>query len=207
MTSEEKVYGPYTQALEKVREDIVGRINACCEKEKLNTGNKVVEHIESRIKDPESMAEKCRRKGLEETPKNALREIRDSVGVRIVCDFIDDIYLNVDYIREFQGCRVVEEKDYIRGAKPNGYRSYHMILELIEPFEDVDGNMPGRWFVEVQLRTIAMDTWAALEHEMKYKTEVKNQNLIESELKRCADELASCDVSLQTIRNLIREGN
>ena len=122
-----------------------------------------------------------------------------------MCDFIDDIYKNVEKIRAFTGCRIVTEKDYISNAKSNGYRSYHIIAEFIEPWEDADGNMPGKWYVEIQLRTIAMDTWAALEHEMKYKTEVKNQHLIESELKRCADELASCDLSLQTIRKLIRE--
>jgi ppGpp synthetase/RelA/SpoT-type nucleotidyltranferase len=69
----------------------------------------------------------------------------------------------------------------------------------------VEGNVPGKYYVEVQIRTIAMDSWASLEHKMKYKKDIKNQELIEEELKRCADELAACDVSLQTIRNLIRD--
>jgi putative GTP pyrophosphokinase len=72
------------------------------------------------------------------------------------------------------------------------------------PLEDVLGRNPGHFFVEIQLRTIAMDSWASLEHQMKYKHEVANQAMIVRELKRCADELASCDVSMQTIRNLIR---
>ena len=95
------------------------------------------------------------------------------------------------------------KKDYISHVKPNGYRSYHIIIEVTAPFEDIDGKNPGRFFAELQLRTIAMDSWASLEHQMKYKQDIKNPQLIIRELKRCADELASCDVSMQTIRNLI----
>ena len=98
------------------------------------------------------------------------------------------------------------EKDYIKNAKENGYRSYHMIMRT------VDGRMPmgcdadGGFFVEVQLRTISMDTWAALEHHMKYKKKAPaNERLIVAELKRCADELASTDVSMQALRDLILE--
>ena len=80
-----------------------------------------------------------------------------------------------------------------------------MILDVTAPYEDARGRDPGHFFIEIQLRTIAMDSWAALEHEMKYKHEVKNAALISRELKRCADELASCDLSMQTIRNLIRK--
>ena len=87
----------------------------------------------------------------------------------------------------------------------NGYRSYHLIARLEAPLEDVKGNNPGHFFVEIQLRTIAMDSWASLEHQMKYKKNIKNPEMITRELKRCADELASCDLSMQTIRNLIRQ--
>ena len=124
-------------------------------------------------------------------------------GIRIVCCFLDDIYRAIDFLKSLDGVRVVEEKDYIRHVKPNGYRSYHVILELEEPYEDVTGANPGHFYAEVQLRTIAMDSWASLEHQMKYKHDIKNPELIVRELKRCADELASCDVSMQTIRNLI----
>ena len=117
--------------------------------------------------------------------------------------FLDDIYRAIDFLKSLDGVRVVEEKDYIRHVKPNGYRSYHVILELEEPYEDVTGANPGHFYAEVQLRTIAMDSWASLEHQMKYKHDIKNPELIVRELKRCADELASCDVSMQTIRNLI----
>lgn len=81
-----------------------------------------------------------------------------------------------------------------------------MILEVEVDEPDVDGNTPGHYYVEIQLRTIAMDTWAALEHEMKYKKSIENQELIIQELRRCANELAACDVSMQTLKRIIREG-
>lgn len=157
------------------------------------------DHLAARIKSESSMRQKCRRKQLPETAHSALRLIRDAIGIRIICRFIDDIYQLVEYIRQLPGYTLTEEKDYIRQAKPNGYRSYHMILETSLPGE------PESYFIEVQLRTIAMDTWASLEHEMKYKHTVQNTEIITRELKRCADELASCDVSMQTIRRMIQQ--
>lgn len=159
------------------------------------------------MKSEKSMEEKCKRKGLPLTPHSALRENRDSVGLRIVCNFIDDIYQCIDLIDQMPDVDIVKKKDYITNAKANGYRSYHIILSMQVPEEDVDGETPGHYYIEIQLRTIAMDTWASLEHEMKYKHEVKNEKMISKELKRVSDELASCDVSMQTIRNLIREEN
>lgn len=203
--SEESIYGKYQGTLYKLEEDLIGLFESYKRQELEQTGIKVYEHLSSRIKTEKSMREKCGRKGLPQTPHSALRELKDAIGVRLVCDFVDDVYKNVEYIRSFANGTVVEEKDYIRHAKPNGYRSYHMILDMRTPYEDVDGNVPGHYFVEVQIRTIAMDTWASLEHEMKYKKKVSNQKLIEAELKRCADELASCDISMQTIRQMIRE--
>ncbi len=150
------------------------------------------------------MREKCARRNIPPTSRSALRDITDAVGVRVITRFIDDIFEIVEHIRTLPEVKVVTEKDYIRHAKPNGYRSYHMILEYTVPWEDIDGNAPGMYYIEVQLRTIAMDSWASLEHQLKYKKDIKNQKLIVSELKRCADELAGCDLSMQTIRNLMR---
>ena len=152
------------------------------------------------------MRDKLAREGLAATTENALRAIHDAIGVRIVTRFINDIALIAARLRALPQVRVVREKDYVRDAKPNGYRSYHMILEVTSPFRDVLGREPGGWYVEVQLRTIAMDTWARLEHELKYKQNVGNSRIVDAELKRVADELASCDISMQTLRNLIRAG-
>ena len=199
------IYGEYKPVLEEIKNDIQSRIEEYTQKEYQKSGIKIYEHLIARIKSEESMCEKCRRKNLPETPQSALREMHDSIGLRIVCSFIEDIYTNIRYIKAFPDCRVVDEKDYIRHAKPNGYRSYHMILEMQYPYTDVYGNNPGKFYVEIQLRTIAMDSWAALEHKLKYKKNVANQELIIAELKRCADEMASCDISMQTIRDLITE--
>lgn len=202
---EESIYGSVRDTLPLVMEDIKSRILKYAEEEKKVTGIGLIEHMSSRIKEEESMREKCVRKGLPVTPHTALYELHDAIGIRIVSAFIDDVYRNVVKIREFADCEIVEEKDYIKNAKPNGYRSFHMILKVKEPFEDVNGNNPGEFFVEIQLRTIAMDSWAALEHKLKYKKNIRNTRLIELELKRCADEMASTDLSMQTIRDLILE--
>ncbi|MBQ7989930.1 MAG: GTP pyrophosphokinase family protein [Oscillospiraceae bacterium] len=199
------VYGEYEETLETVLAFIKGQIEDYTAEEYAKNGVKLHEHLICRVKSDESMREKLNAKGFEETSLNALRMVYDSIGIRIVCSFLDDVFANIRMIREASWCEVIEEKDYITHAKPNGYRSYHMIIACTAPYEDIDGNMPGKFYAEVQLRTIAMDSWAALEHKMKYKKSVKNQALIVSELKRCADELASCDLSMQTIRQLIEE--
>ena len=201
---ETDIYGIYRTRLEQVMETLVRDIRAYSDQEKERTGSTIYEHLLYRIKTDSSMRGKCDRKGLPQTERSALYDIHDAIGLRIVCRFIDDIYTNIDYIRHLPQVEVVEEKDYVRHAKPNGYRSYHLILAVTTPFADVLGNDPGRYFAEVQLRTLAMDSWASLEHEMKYKKHIQNPEMISRELKRCADELASCDLSMQTIRNLIR---
>lgn len=204
MDSASTIYGKYAPALQAVLEDLVGRIQAYNEKEKNENGEMAYEHLIYRVKSPDSMKEKCGRKALPCTAYTALQEVRDSIGIRIVCRFIDDIYVNVNYIKAMTGCRVIEEKDYIKNVKPNGYRSYHLIIEFEAPYEDVTGARPGHFFAEIQIRTIAMDSWASLEHQLKYKHDIKNPEMIVRELKRCADELAACDVSMQTIRDLLR---
>ena len=201
----DSIYGTYLPYMERIMETIVSQIEAFYGEHTERTGDKLYEHLSCRIKSEESMKAKLSGKNLPVNERSALREVTDSIGLRIVCLFVDDVYENVKNIKKIPSCRVVKEKDYIGNAKPNGYRSYHMILDVETEFPDVDGNVPGHYFVEVQLRTIAMDTWAALEHELKYKRSIENQEMIVSELRRCANELASCDVSMQTLRKLIRE--
>ncbi len=197
MTSNElndnSIYGGHREEMEAVLKDLLERIDDVRAQMNSTLGMDPVEHCLGRIKSEESMREKCQRKGLPETEQSALCEIHDAIGIRVVCAFVDDVFAIRDAIAGFEDCRIVEEKDYIRHAKPNGYRSYHLILYYQE-----------RYYVEFQLRTISMDTWAALEHHMKYKKQVSgNTDLIVRELKRCADELASTDISMQTIRDMI----
>ncbi len=202
----DSIYGEYRETMEYVMQNMEARLSTINNRVFRETGEHLYEHFSCRIKSEESMREKCRRKNLPETPHSALVELKDGIGVRVICSFVDDIYKLVDEIKAFGDCEVIREKDYIRHAKENGYRSYHMILSMEVPFPDVEGRRPGIYLVEVQIRTIAMDTWASLEHRMKYKKNIPSQQLLVAELKRCADELASCDISMQTIRELIRAG-
>lgn len=205
----ESIYGEYKDILPKVMDILTERIQDLNRKHKQETGEGIYEHFIYRVKSEESMREKCRRKNLAETTASALGEIHDALGCRIVCSFVDDIYAIADFLKKQEDITVLNEKDYVRHPKENGYRSYHMIIRLSVPYSDFRGSMPGNYDAEIQLRTIAMDSWAALEHQVKYKKDLSRLNieLITEELKRCADELASCDLSMQTIRNLIREEN
>ncbi|WP_418969210.1 GTP pyrophosphokinase family protein [Alloscardovia omnicolens] len=200
------MYGMYRPAMDRVLSYVVTRLEAANERTRNATGYSLYEHINVRIKADDSMREKCERKGYSPTEHSALKEVRDAIGIRVVTGFIDDIQLVVDELRSMDGISIVEEKDYVFNAKPNGYRSYHVIASVNDPdgtVPDCEGQIPGSYYVEVQIRTIAMDSWAALEHELKYKKGIKNQERIVAELKRCADELASCDMSMQTIRHLM----
>lgn len=201
---EESIYGTYKESMEKIMQILVEELEKKNNLIFQETGEKGYEHITARLKSDQSMRKKLLARKLPIDTYHALRSLRDSIGLRIICSFRDDVYKMVDELKQMPEVEVIEEKDYIKKAKENGYRSYHMILVMTVPYEDVDGNLPGKYYVEIQLRTIAMDTWAELEHKIRYKKDVANREVIASELKRCADELASCDLSMQTIRDLIR---
>lgn len=189
----EDIYGTHRARMEATLDHLVSHIRTLREEMLQETGFDPIEHMLARIKSNESMREKLRRKGMPQTAEAALFQLYDALGVRIVCAFLSDVYATRDHIAADPNFEVVEERDYIRHAKPNGYRSYHMIVRSREGY-----------YAEVQIRTISMDTWAALEHHLQYKKpHVRNQRLIVQELKRCADELASTDVSMQTIRDMI----
>ncbi len=189
------IYGDYAEILDQIKEEFLNRLSCLREKN-------LYEHISARIKSEASVEEKCRRKHYPVDAHSALKKIKDSIGIRIVCLFREDVYKCVEHIKSLPNIYIVEEKDYIRQSKENGYRSYHMIIEVESNHFDIEGNEKGKYFIEIQLRTIAMDTWAALEHEIKYKKSIKMSEIISKELKRCADELAACDISLQAIRDI-----
>ena len=155
---------------------------------------------QTRIKSAESMRQKLQRLAFPVTAESAMKNVFDAAGVRLVCPFIQDIDRTAELIRTIPGVQIQTEKDYIRSPKPNGYRSYHMILSMPLRFL---GNSQKTVWLEVQLRTIAMDCWANIEHQLKYKQNIPDQALLLQELKRCADEITSTDLSLQTIRDLI----
>ena len=186
---------PRLCAAERQLVELVGR---CPIARDSGEGEAAVLYCKSRIKAPESMMRKLENNRLPPTGRAVLEYMHDAVGVRAVCAFTDDVYRVASWLAAQPEIEVKTIKDYIANPKPNGYRSYHLILAL------TDG--PGAGMTaEVQLRTIAADFWAALEHQMKYKHTVQHEQLIRDELKRCADEIASVDLSMQTIRELLSE--
>lgn len=154
-----------------------------------------IEIIKSRIKKPVSILGKLERKNLPMTMDSILNNLNDVAGVRVICSFIDDIYEVADMFASQDDVNVIEIKDYIKTPKENGYRSYHMIIEVPVFFAQRKQNMR----VEVQLRTIAMDFWASLEHKMKYKRDIDDIENLEAELKECADIIAETDEKMQSI--------
>lgn len=160
-----------------------------------------IEMIKTRLKNPKSIIEKLRRKNYPLNMDSILNNIFDVAGVRIICSFVDDIYKIASMFAKQDDITVVEVKDYIKNPKENGYRSYHMIVEIPVFFSSKKMNMK----VEIQLRTIAMDFWASLEHNMKYKKDIQNSEEIMRELKKCSDLIAETDLKMQDINNRISQ--
>ncbi len=160
-----------------------------------------IEMIKSRIKSPQSIIGKMERKGLGINLNSLTNSINDVAGIRVICSFIDDIYEVADMLVSQDDITLLAVKDYIKNPKPNGYRSYHMIVEVPVFF----ANRRQKMKVEVQLRTIAMDFWASLEHDMKYKREIKGSEKIVAELRDCAEQIAELDKRMQDINYSIAD--
>lgn len=159
-----------------------------------------IEMIKSRVKKPMSIMEKLKRRGLEISVESMVNNLDDVAGVRIICSFLDDIYKVAEMLVRQDDVTVVAVKDYIKNPKPNGYRSYHMIIEI--PVFFSDSKKPMR--VEVQIRTMAMDFWASLDHQLKYKKSFIDDNgEISEELRICADVIAQTDIKMLEIRKRI----
>lgn len=161
-----------------------------------------IEFIQSRIKSFGSLYKKIEAKGIPHTLEAIEENISDIAGVRVVCSFIQDIYHLADCFLAQDDIRLIAKKDYIREPKPNGYRSLHLIVEV--PIFLEHEKRPIK--VEVQLRTIAMDFWASLEHKLRYKKDLSAAQLrfLSGEMKVCADQSAAWDKRMQNIRNIIR---
>ena len=145
------------------------------------------------------MKEKLKRKNLEINIENALTKIYDAAGIRIICSFPDDVYDIAQLIKKYDDIEVIKEKDYIKNPKENGYRSYHLVVRI--PI-NIAGEI-HKVHLEIQIRTIAMDFWSSLEHQMKYKKNIKDQQMIVEELKKCAEQIATTDINMMAIRNMI----
>ena len=164
-------------------------------------GYNPVEHIKSRIKSLDRVIEKLNRKEKELTVDNITRYVSDVVGMRIVCSFIKDVYTIVDIIRSTGEFIVKSEKDYIEEPKSSGYRSYHMIVLVPIHLENRTEYIP----VEIQIRTIAMDCWASLDHKLRYRYPDKISLELEKEIVESANDMLEIDKKMQRISDVINK--
>ena len=162
-----------------------------------------IHHVESRVKTPESIIEKIGRYGKERTLENIEKYIMDIAGIRVICSYISDVYNLFDLLQRQDDLEIVTVKDYIANPKPNGYRSLHVIVRIPVYFLDSKQMVP----VEIQLRTVAMDFWASLEHKLRYKKNIPDDVVksLSAELIQCAEDSAALDNRMLDIRKQILE--
>jgi putative GTP pyrophosphokinase len=157
-----------------------------------------IHQIKARVKTPKSIIRKLSQRGFELSVESARKNLTDIAGVRVICSYIDDIYLIADLLTSQDDIEVIHRSDYIKNPKPNGYRSLHLIV-TVPVFLSENTELVK---VEVQIRTIAMDFWASLEHELSYKlTEGKTES-VTKELKDCADIISDIDLKMQNLYNV-----
>nr|WP_237391917.1 GTP pyrophosphokinase family protein [Paenibacillus dendrobii] len=180
-------------------EELQNKIKLIKTELKLQDGYSPIEHIKVRIKEPKSIMNKLERKGFDFTLDNILTHIHDIAGMRIVCAFVRDIYRLLDHFSHRDDIRVIEIKDYIANPKPNGYQSLHVIVAV--PLILFEGT---RWMkVEIQMRTLAMDFWASMEHIIYYKYDKQVPNHVVGELKEAAEAADKLDHQMLRLREEI----
>jgi putative GTP pyrophosphokinase len=160
-----------------------------------------IEHIKTRIKKPESIVKKLKKYGYETSIENMVKQVNDIAGVRIICSFTSDIYRLAAMIGNQSDLKVLSIKDYIKHPKDSGYKSYHMLVSV--PIFLSDSVVETK--VEIQIRTIAMDFWASLEHKIYYKFEGRAPEYISHELKECADMVSALDDRMLVLNESIQK--
>lgn len=160
-----------------------------------------IEHIKSRIKTSESIVKKLKRKGYESTIENMVEHVDDIAGIRIICSFTSDIYQIAEMLANQNDIKLISVKDYIKNPKPSGYKSYHMIV--VVPIFLSDKTIETK--VEIQIRTVAMDFWASLEHKIHYKFEGNAPTHIKEELVDCARMVSDLDNKMESLNDEVQE--
>ncbi len=154
-----------------------------------------IHHMESRLKQPQSIMEKLHRQGYEASIELATEHLTDIAGIRVICHYINDVYKIAELLLRQDDVTLIKQTDYIKAPKPNGYRSLHVVVSVPVFLSDETKRVP----VEVQIRTIAMDFWASLEHQLKYKSDSDVKEDLQKELLECAENIASVDLKMQSI--------
>lgn len=167
----------------------------------IHFGHNPIHHMEYRLKSMDSIVGKLRRKGLVPNSENARRSLTDIAGVRVICNYLDDIYEIAGLLTRQDDITLLRTKDYIKEPKPNGYRSLHLVVSV--PVFLAESTQPVP--VEIQIRTIAMDFWASLEHQLKYKSQEDVSDELKQVLFECAEESAALDVKMQAVYRALKE--
>ena len=190
-----KKFRQMSAAFEGAIDCVIGTLKTI-EQEMIESGLRIPIHsVTSRIKSPDSTRQKLARHGLPYTIDNVMNNLNDIAGVRIICKYITDIYHVRDLLLKSDRYTFIKEKDYVKTPKPSGYRSLHLIVET-----DVSVDGENRKIrCEIQLRTSAMDSWASLEHNMRYKSDLPENEQINESLKSCAEVLHNTDLEMQRI--------
>ncbi len=159
-----------------------------------------IEHIKSRIKTPESIVKKLKKNGYESTIDNMVKYVNDIAGIRVICSFTSDIYQIAEMITNQSDIKVISVKDYIVNPKPSGYKSYHMLVTVPVYLSDRIADTK----VEIQIRTVAMDFWASLEHKIHYKFEGNAPEHIKEQLVECAQMVSALDARMLSLNEEIQ---
>ena len=178
---------------------LLTRLNIIHEDQKNFQSNNSIEYIKNRIKSPGSIASKLQKMNLEITADNARKHVTDIVGIRIICQFAKDIYSTANMLKSMADVTVLNEKDYVGNPKPSGYRSYHVTIEMPVCCSERIEILP----IEIQIRTAAMDFWATLEHQVKYKYQGHVPQHLSDELIVCADKIIELDNRMFLIHDII----
>lgn len=183
-------------------DEMVTRIQILNREFKIENNYSPIEHISSRIKSVESIYKKMKKYNLEVSLDNMVKHIEDIAGIRIVCKFTSDIYALVELIEKQHDIQILQHKDYIKNQKPSGYQSYHLIVSV--PVSLKEGCINTK--VEIQIRTIAMDFWASIEHKIRYKYEKDIPPHVQRELKECADIVKFLDQKMLSLNEEVKQG-
>ena len=166
-----------------------------------NFSRNPIHNISSRLKSPESIAGKLKRKNIPITAESILANLRDIAGVRVICHYIEDIYQIASYLSLHDDIHILKQKDYIKNPKPSGYRSLHLIVTVPVFLSTGKKIVP----VEIQIRTIAMDFWASLEHQLHYKTKNNVPPELSEELRTLSETIHNTDLQMENIYHRINE--
>ena len=178
---------------DEARKEIAFQLEMLKEALKQYCGYDVINHIASRIKTPESIINKMKKKKLEINYQNLIENINDITGIRVICTFKDDVERVIKLIRRMQTAEVLNEKDYIKNPKKSGYSAYHIIVELPMKYEEQDIYVKA----EIQICTMAMNFWSTAEHKIKYKTEGKLSKSDSKKLERYAKIINKLDEKIK----------